>query len=68
MFSLFSLHINKVSRVLQCHEQHSVNYNNILYFFDLFNIVCFGWLVSLFIALLSRGKDEYPAVNENIIY
>ena len=55
MFSLFSLHINKVSRVLILHEQHSVNYSNILYF-DLFNIVWFGWLASLFIALLSRGE------------
>ena len=56
MFSLFSLHINKVSRVLILHEQHSVNYSNILYFSDLFNIVWFGWLASLFIALLSRGE------------
>lgn len=55
MFSLLSLHLNKVSRVLILHEQYSVNYGNILYFFDLFNIVWFGWLASLFIALLSRG-------------
>lgn len=56
MFSLFYQHINKVSRVLILHERYSVNYSNILYLFDLFNTVWFGWLASLFIALLSRGE------------
>lgn len=52
----YFLHINKVSRVLILHEQHSANYENILCLSDLFNIVWFGWLASLFIAMLSRGE------------
>lgn len=56
MFSIFPVHINKESRVLILYEQYSINYNNVLHFFDLFNIVWFGWLASLFILLLSREE------------